>query len=110
MSLKVKAVTGKGYYFFVNKVNRLNPKMYKDRGLEVKASNLCTEIALHSDEDHTFTCVLSSMNLEKYDEWKDTDAVFVSTVLLDCVCSEYLVLARGEIGRASCRERLCRYV
>src|SRR3546814_3337218 len=75
--------------------------MYKDRGLEVKASNLCTEIALHSDEDHTFTRVLSSMNLEKYDEWKDTDAVFVSTVFLDCVCSEYLVLARGVPGMES---------
>src|SRR3546814_9191829 len=75
--------------------------MYKDRGLEVKASNLCTEIALHSDEDHTFTCVLSSMNLEKYDEWKDTEAVFVSTVFLDCVCSEYLDLDRGVAGMES---------
>src|SRR3546814_8824499 len=46
-SLKVKAVTGKGYYFFVDKVTRLNHKMYKDKGLEVKASKLCTEIALH---------------------------------------------------------------
>ena len=75
--MKVRAVTGKGYLFKVDETNRHNPPMYKDLGLAVKASNLCTEITLHSDEDHTFTCVLSSMNLSKYDEWKHTDAVFV---------------------------------
>jgi ribonucleoside-diphosphate reductase alpha chain len=94
-SLKVKAVTGKGYYFFDDKVNRLSPDVYRDRGLNVKASNLCTEITLFSDEDHTFTCVLSSLNLEKYDEWKDTDAVFTSTVFLDCVASEFIHCAKG---------------
>lgn len=94
-SLKVKAVTGKGYYFFPDKVNRLSPKMYHDRGLEVKASNLCTEIALFSDAEHTFTCVLSSMNLAKWDEWKDTDAVFVATVFLDCVAAEFIRLAEN---------------
>lgn len=92
-SLKVKAVTGKGYYFFVDKVNRLNPQCYKDLGLEVKASNLCTEITLHSDKDHTFTCVLSSMNLSKYDEWKGTDAIYIATIFLDCVASEFISLA-----------------
>lgn len=97
-SLKVKAVTGKGYYFFSDKVNNLNPQCYKDRGLEVKASNLCTEITLFSDKEHTFTCVLSSMNLEKYDEWKNTDAVFVSTVFLDCVCSEFISLGKSIPG------------
>lgn len=97
-SLKVKAVTGKGYYFFVDKVNQANPQMYKDLGLDVKASNLCTEITLHSDEDNTFTCVLSSMNLAKYDEWKDTDAAFVGTVFLDCVASEFISLAKNVSG------------
>lgn len=100
-SLKVKAVTGKGYYFFVDKVNNLSPQCYKDNGLDVKASNLCTEITLHSDKDHTFTCVLSSMNLEKYDEWKDTDAVFVSTVFLDCVASEFISLSKNIPGMAA---------
>lgn len=101
-SLKVKAVTGKGYYFFTDKVNRLSPQWYKDRELNVKASNLCTEITLYSDEDHTFTCVLSSLNLAKYDEWKNTDAVFVSTVFLDCVASEFISLAKSipSMGRA----------
>lgn len=97
-SLKVKAVTGKGYYFFIDKVNRLSPACYRDRSLQVRASNLCTEITLHSDKDHTFTCVLSSMNLEKYDEWKDTDAVFVSTVFLDCVASEFITLSKSIPG------------
>jgi len=97
-SLKVKAVTGKGYFFFIDKVNNLNPQWYKDKGLDVKASNLCTEITLHSDKDHTFTCVLSSMNLEKYDEWKNTDAIFVSTVFLDCVCSEFISLGKNIPG------------
>jgi len=58
----------------------------------------CAEISLHSDEDHTFTCVLSSMNLAKYDEWKDTDAVFWSTVFLDCVCSEFLSRVKDCVG------------
>lgn len=100
-SLKVKAVTGKGYYFFVDKVNRLSPQWYRDNNLDVKASNLCTEIALHSDRENTFTCVLSSMNLEKYDEWKDTDAVYVATVFLDCVCSEFISLGKNIPGMAT---------
>lgn len=96
--MKIRAITGKGYFFKVDEVNRANPQMYKDLGLAVKASNLCTEITLFSDEEHTFTCVLSSMNLEKYDEWKHTDAVFVSTVFLDCVASEFIKLAKGVPG------------
>lgn len=92
-SLKVKAVTGKGYYFFNDKVNNLSPDVYKDKGLKVLASNLCTEIALASDKDNTFTCVLSSLNLSKYDEWKDTDTVFIATVFLDCVASEFIKLS-----------------
>lgn len=97
-TLKVKAVTGKGYYNFIDKMNALSPDMYKDKGLEVKASNLCTEITLFSDEDHTYTCVLSSMNLTKYDEWKDTDAVFVSTVFLDCVAQEFIEMGKTIPG------------
>lgn len=96
--MKVKFITGKGYLFFIDKVNRANPIMYKDHGLSVKASNLCTEITLHSDEDHTFTCILSSLNLEKYDEWKDTDTVFVATVFLDCVASEFIEYAKNIPG------------
>lgn len=93
-TLFTKLITGKGYYFFPDKVNRQAPQMYKDLGLLVKQSNLCTEINLFNDKDHTFTCVLSSMNFAKYDEWKDTDAVFEATVFLDCVAEDFIQRAK----------------
>lgn len=93
-ALKLKMLTGKGYFFFVDKVNRKRPEGYPI----VQASNLCTEIMLHSGPDETFTCILASMNLEKYDEWKDTDAVFVATVFLDCVVSCFIEQAKGQPG------------
>ena len=97
-AMKVKMVTGKGYFVFIDKMNNQNPPMYAEHGLKVKASNLCTEITLHSDEFHTFTCVLSSMNLSKYDEWKDTDAVHDSIVFLDCVAEEFIQMGKGIKG------------
>lgn len=108
-SIYTKLVTGKGYFFFKDKVNRARPEWYKKHGLEVKASNLCSEIALYADDGeqgsfdsdeggHSFSCCLSSMNMYKYDEWKDTDAVFVATVFLDCVVSDFLVKSYGING------------
>lgn len=97
-ALKIKMITGKGYFFFVDKANRHSPDCYKELGLDIKASNLCTEIMLHSSEDYTFTCVLSSMNLAKYDEWRDTDAVFWSTLFLDCVAEEFIFKAKKIPG------------
>ena len=97
-ALKLKMVTGKGYFNFIDKVNEQNPQMYKDKGLTVKASNLCSEIQLFSDEDHTFSCVLSSMNASKYDEWKDTDAVFHATVFLDCVNQDLIEIGKHTKG------------
>lgn len=97
-ALKVKMVTGKGYFFFIDKVNEQSPKCYKDRGLTVKASNLCSEITLHSDEDHSFSCVLSSLNLAKYNEWKDTSAVADSIMFLDCVAQEMIEIGKNVPG------------
>lgn len=97
-ALYVKLVTGKGYFFFVDKANRHRPQVYKDLGLDIKASNLCTEIMLHSSDKYSFSCVLSSMNLYKYDEWKDTDAIFEATVFLDCVVSDFLEKSQGIHG------------
>ncbi|UTS52017.1 ribonucleotide reductase of class Ia (aerobic), alpha subunit [Synechococcus phage BUCT-ZZ01] len=88
--LKLRAVQGKGYLFFPDKANRRAPKMYQDHGLKIHASNLCCEITLFSDKDHTFTCVLAAMNLAKRNEWKDTDAIFVATVFLDCVAQDFI--------------------
>jgi len=96
--LKTRAITGKGYMFFVDKVNRLNPESYAKNGLSVKASNLCSEITLHSDADHSFTCVLSSMNLAHYDDWEDTSAVKDATVFLDCVAEAFVRAAKGIKG------------
>lgn len=97
-ALKLKMISGKGYFEFIDKVNDQNPQMYKDRNLTVKASNLCSEIQLFSDEDHTFSCVLSSMNASLYDEWKDTDAVFDATVFLDCVNSDLIEIGKKTQG------------
>jgi len=97
-ALKLKMISGKGYFEFIDKVNDQNPQMYKDRNLTVKASNLCSEIQLFSDEDHTFSCVLSSMNASLYDEWKDTDAVFDATVFLDCVNSDLIEIGKKTLG------------
>lgn len=58
----------------------------------------CNEIVLHSSKDYTYTCVLASMNLIHWDEWKDTDAVFVATVFLDCVAQEFIERAKNIPG------------
>ena len=97
-ALKLKMITGKGYFNFIDKINRQNPQMYKDLGLTVKASNLCSEIQLFSDDEHTFSCVLSSMNASLYDEWKNTDAVFNATVFLDCVNQDLIEIGKNTLG------------
>ena len=94
----LKCLTGRGYYYFPDKVERMQPPMYKDLGLKSLASNLCTEITLHQDEEHSYTCVLSGMILTTFDEWKDTDAAFCMTVFLDCLVTEFLDLARDIPG------------
>lgn len=95
---KAKMIKGKGYFYFLDKVNRARPQMYKDRGFYVRHSNLCAEIALMSDKEHSFTCVLSSMNVAKYDEWKDTYAIQIATFLLDAIISDMLIKAKQEPG------------
>lgn len=96
--LKLRLTPGKGYMFFPDKVNRHRPQMYVDRGFYVRHSNLCAEICLMSDEHHSFTCVLSSMNIAKYDEWKNTHAIQIATIFLDAVISDMLIKAKQEPG------------
>jgi len=96
--LRTKMITGKGYLYFLDKVNSARPQVYIDKGFFVRHSNLCAEIALMSDKDHSFTCVLSSMNIFKYDEWKDTYAVQIATIFLDAVISDMLIKAKKEPG------------
>lgn len=97
-TLKTKMVKGKGYYFFKDKVNRHRPQMYKDKGFFVNASNLCAEINLFSDKDHSFTCVLSSVNVSKYDEWKETKLLQIASIFLDAIISDMLEKAKSEVG------------
>ncbi len=97
-AMKMKMITGKGYFCFIDKINDKRPQMYKDLGLFVKASNLCDEITLFADKDHTFTCVLSSKNVARWDEWKDTDSVYWATIFLDCVAQELIERGRGVPG------------
>ena len=74
------------YLVFTGNANNNKPECYSDK--PIVASNLCSEIMLPSNPDETFVCVLSSMNLLHYDEWKDTDAVEVLTMFLDSVVTE----------------------
>ena len=97
-TLKTKMVTGRGYFCFIDKINRNRPEVYKKKGHFVAASNLCDEITLFSDRDNTFSCVLSSLNISKYDEWKDTDTIFWAVLFLDAVASEMIEQARGVRG------------
>lgn len=96
--MKTKMVTGKGYFSFQDKQNRARPQWYKDHNLDVKSPQLCNEVMLHSSEDYTYTCVLASMNLLFWEDWKDTDAVFVATVFLDAVAQEFIERAKNISG------------
>lgn len=99
--LKLKMVHGKGYFFFVDKANAHRPEAYVRHNLYVNNSNLCSEIMLFNDADHTFTCVLSSMNVSKFDIIKNTDAVYWATIFLDCIAEDFLVKARNIPGLES---------
>ena len=81
---------GYPYIMFTDTMNKKSPEVYQDKGAKIYNSNLCSEIALHNSEEESFVCVLSSMNVLHYDEWKDTDAVEVLTYFLDAVVSEFL--------------------
>lgn len=96
--LRTRFETGEPYLFFTDNVNRQLPDCYNKRGLTVKASNICNEIYLYTDVDHTFVCCLSSLNLFKYDEWKNTDTVQLSIWFLDAVIQEYINKAKDKVG------------
>lgn len=101
--LKTRVETGEPYLFFTDNVNRQNPKCYTDKGLDVKTSNICTEIFLYTDPDHSFVCCLSSLNLVKWEEWKDTDTVEVAVRFLDAVLEEYIVKSENVPGLEASR-------
>src|SRR5574338_56036 len=93
--LKSRVETGEPYLFFTDNVNKQNPECYKQNNLTVKTSNICTEITLYTDPNHSFVCCLSSLNLVKWNEWKDTDLVNVTVRFLDAVLEEYIRKKEG---------------
>ena len=94
--LKSRVETGEPYLMFKDNVNNANPPAYVKNNLDVTMTNICSEIALHTDEEHSFVCCLSSLNLTKYDEWKDTDLVETAIYFLDGVLEEFLVKTNGK--------------
>jgi ribonucleoside-diphosphate reductase alpha chain len=96
--LRKRRATGEPYIMFKGNVNNANPEAYKQNGLKVYMTNICSEIALHTDENHSFVCCLSSLNLAKYDEWKDTDLIYTATWFLDGVLEEFIQKAKFMRG------------
>jgi len=101
--LTTRVETGEPYLIFTDTINRLNPACYTKRGLRVKTSNLCAEICLHTDEEHSFVCCLSSLNVVRFDEWKSTDLVQTAIRFLDSVLSEYILKSDGVPGLEASR-------
>src|SRR5690554_758132 len=89
--LESRQEKGLPYIFFTDNVNRNKPQVYKDKELAIHSSNLCSEITLPSTFEESFICCLSSMNLELFDEWKDTNAVQLAIYFLDAVLQEFIV-------------------
>ena len=96
--LQKRKATGEPYIMYKGNVNKANPEMYKKNGLKVHMTNICSEITLHTDENHSFVCCLSSVNLSKYNEWRDTDLVYAATWFLDGVLSEFIQKAKNMRG------------
>jgi len=96
--LQKRKATGEPYILFKGNTNKANPEAYKKNGLKVHMTNICSEIALHTDENHSFVCCLSSLNLTKYEEWKDTNLIYDATWFLDGVLEEFIQKAKGLKG------------
>lgn len=100
---------GSPYIVYIDNVNNANPEAYIKNDLKVEVSNLCSEITLYTDKDHSFVCCLSSLNLDKYDEWRTystpnlgLSVPYISTIFLDAVLSEFIDKASAvpELSKA----------
>tara|TARA_R110000822_G_scaffold442_3_gene2102 strand:+ start:4838 stop:6592 length:1755 start_codon:yes stop_codon:yes gene_type:complete len=99
--LETRVTTGEPYISFIDTINESLPQTQKDLGLKVHHSNLCSEITLPTSENRTAVCCLSSVNIEKYDEWKK-DALFIPDLIrfLDNVLQHFIEHAPEELFRA----------
>ena len=98
--LEVRFRTGEPYLNFIDTANKYLPENLKELGLKIHGSNLCNEIHLPTAEDRTAVCCLSSLNLEYYDEWKDTTIVADLITMLDNVLQYFIDRAPDTIRRA----------
>tara|TARA_B110000196_G_scaffold240580_1_gene209086 strand:- start:678 stop:2498 length:1821 start_codon:yes stop_codon:yes gene_type:complete len=98
--LETRYRTGEPYLNFIDTANRFLPQTMKDKGLKINGSNLCNEIHLPTNDDRTAVCCLSSVNLEKYDEWQDTSMIHDLVYFLDNVLQFFIDNAGDEISRA----------
>jgi len=98
--LETRYRTGEPYLNFIDTANKALPQSQKDMGLTIKGSNLCNEIHLVTNEERSAVCCLSSLNLEKYDEWKDSTVVADLIRFLDNVLQYFIDHAGDEIHRA----------
>jgi len=94
--LQRRSEIGFPYILFEDNVNNGRPDVYKDLKMQVWASNMCSEIALPSSEQETFTCVLSSINLLHWDEIVETDAIETLAYFLDTVVTEFIEKTEGR--------------
>jgi ribonucleoside-diphosphate reductase alpha chain len=88
--LKKRSEKGYPYIFFTDNVNDNSPQVYKDKCRKINSSNMCSEIMLSSNDEESFVCCLSSLNLERWDEIKETDAVETLIYFLDAVMTEFI--------------------
>jgi ribonucleoside-diphosphate reductase alpha chain len=93
--IKKRFESGYPYLMFSDNANNAAPQVYKDKELRINNSNLCNEIYLSNGSDESFVCNLSSINLERWDELKDTDAVETLVYFLDAVMTEFINKTAG---------------
>jgi ribonucleoside-diphosphate reductase alpha chain len=93
--IKKRFESGYPYIFFSDNANNQAPQIYKDKGLKINNSNLCSEIMLSNEDEESFVCDLSSLNLETWEDWKTTDAVEILVYFLDAVMSEFIEKTEG---------------
>ena len=96
--LQKRKATGEPYILFKGNTNKNNPQAYKKNALKVHMTNICSEITLHTDESHSFICCLSSLNLARYDEWKNTNIIYDSIWFLDGVLEEFIQRSKYRKG------------
>ena len=96
--IRKRKSTGEPYILFKGNTNKANPEAYKDNALKVHMTNICSEITLHTDESHSFVCCLSSLNLTKYEEWKNTNIIYDAIWFLDGVLEEFIQKAKYRKG------------